>query len=713
MKRILKFLGLALLLIVVTVVVVAVFFLNPILERAKPSIEKKIAAVIQAPVTFGPIEVSSFPSPQIKLSDLKIGGESNGFSLGTLTLNCQLLPLLRGAVQVTKIELSSATLAVEKNRKGKLVVGGIDLSKLQDPDKAAKEKQEDSGSSPLDLSIEELALEKIDLTYLDASRTPPLTVTATNLAVAASGISPTGAESFRVTGTLLNSPHQNFALTGSAKLDKTTMLPSGDVTLVLQAFELDAVAPLVEAFLPELKDKLALKGPLDGSIRLNLTGLKTGYEIKVRGTKAEISFADTFTKKAGTEFSIDAAGDAAATGLLSLSSSEALIGSSKFGASFAPLSAKSLPNAAHVNVDVADLTQLASILPALAKFSPTGKIVGKVDLQKKNNALEIIGGNLTGSGLSTSNDGQQQFDQGSLSLAFSPEKIDVADLSAALKGEAVKFNGEISPTALANVARKVALHSKSFLGGSFDLGTDYNPSENSVKSKITAGGIPLERAAGAAGMSDSLGVTGTIERLAAESTIGTGEQKNVTALISAQIVNGSILKFNLLADIFKALSQIPALGIQSGDVAGADSAVNAKGTAFDNLKLVTKINGDNVNIESINLTHPLYQLNGSGNINLQGAAKIGCEAIFPASFAEKLTAKNEKFKYALNSDGSLSVPVVIIRSDAGSPWLVLPDVKKLSQKLLKGAGKEAVKEKGSKLLDKVSPGLGSAVKSLF
>jgi hypothetical protein len=235
-----------------------------------------------------------------------------------------------------------------------------------------------------------------------------------------------------------------------------------------------------------------------------------------------------------------------------------------------------------------------------------------------------------------------------------------------------------------------------------------------LKAKLSAGGIPLERATGVTGSGDALGITGTIDVLAVESSVKVGEDKaGLSANGNISVINGKILKFNLFADIIKALNKLPILGFQGEDLPGADSVLKDNGTAFDSLKLSTKVNGDDIIIDSLTLAHQLYSLSGKGNINVNGPAKITCDVSLPAGFAEKITAKSEKFRLGLNSDGSLSVPVVIMRLDATSPWLVLPDVKKLGEKILKGAGRDVVKEKGSKILDKVSPGLGSAVKSLF
>lgn len=712
MMRLLKLLAVVLLVLVVGVFVTAIFFLNPILEKAKPSIEKTIARTIQAPVTLGPVEVSALPSPRISVSDLKVGNAEGGFTLGRLILNCELLPLLRGSLQVKTVELSTASLAVSKDTSGKLIIGGVDLSKLQDPSKA-KTAEKEADAAPLDLAIREVEMSNINLTYQDSSRTPPVTISMTNLAMTAKGISPLGAESFRITGALLNPDHQNFELSGAVQLDKLTRLPTGDISLVIQAFDLEPVAPLIVSLTPEFKDKLRTKGPLDGSLRLKLAGVKYDYELKMHGTKAEIELADTFIKKAGTEFSIEGSGNMLATGVSNLTSSDLKIGSAKISANFADLEKKSVPKSVGINFDIPDLGQLSGLLPALANLAPIGKLSGTIQLTKKESNLAIASGNINGSGIAISPGGAQQFEEGTLVAKLSPENIELSDLSLKRSGEVFKFEGDIAPSTLANVARDIAMRSTSFLGGSINVDANVNPHEKVTKAKLNGGGISLERAAGAAGAGESLGITGTIESLLVDSNINSADPNRTTAGVNVSITNGSILRFNVLADIFKALNQLPVLGFRGEDVEGSDSILNAKGTAFDSLKINSRVAGSMINLDSATLVHQQYSISGKGNIDLKGAAKISCEVTLPIAMAQRITARFEKFRLGLNSDGSLTVPVVIKRSDASSPWIVLPDVKKLGEKILKGAGRDVVKDKGSKLLDKVSPGLGSAVKSLF
>ena len=118
-------------------------------------------------------------------------------------------------------------------------------------------------------------------------------------------------------------------------------------------------------------------------------------------------------------------------------------------------------------------------------------------------------------------------------------------------------------------------------------------------------------------------------------------------------------------------------------------------------------------LDNFALNHSLYTLVGSGTITSGGPGKLNCEAKLLSGVTSSIGAKIPALKYALNQDGSLSVPVIIMKSSADSPWVVLPDVKKLGEKILKGGGRELIKNQGGKLLEKVSPGLGSKLKSLF
>ena len=125
------------------------------------------------------------------------------------------------------------------------------------------------------------------------------------------------------------------------------------------------------------------------------------------------------------------------------------------------------------------------------------------------------------------------------------------------------------------------------------------------------------------------------------------------------------------------------------------------------LKLEASLNGRTMEITLFSLQHPLYTISAEGPLSMDGETKLKAELRLTSAFSAELMQRNDKLRPLFAEDGSLAIPVVITRKD--KRLLVLPDFSVITSR----AAKNTLKDKAEKTLDKVVPGVGSALRSLF
>jgi AsmA protein len=126
MSRALKFTLYAAGAVLAAAALVAVIMLLSWRAHAKPQVEAAASDALGMQVSIGgPLVLKFFPSVAIKLEDVHIRSHDTDFaSARQATLGIQLVSLLRRQVRIPTIELQHVTISVERDRDGRLNVGG-------------------------------------------------------------------------------------------------------------------------------------------------------------------------------------------------------------------------------------------------------------------------------------------------------------------------------------------------------------------------------------------------------------------------------------------------------------------------------------------------------------------------------------------------------------------------------------------------------------
>ncbi len=232
------------------------------------------------------------------------------------------------------------------------------------------------------------------------------------------------------------------------------------------------------------------------------------------------------------------------------------------------------------------------------------------------------------------------------------------------------------------------------------------------KGKLTLSSLQLtELSKVALGPESRISLTGLLDTLGASYT---GSSKNplpsLRASTSAKLSKGSISGFNILGQTLGKIDKIPGI---SGALAGFipekhRPLIEANSTAFDAITFKGNLAKEHLSIAAFELRHPLYLLTGSGGIGLNGVVKLNAQMRLTPLLAKEMILKEPKLQLLADKSGNIVFPVLIRKSPDGLP-VVLPDISGLLQRAAKNTAKEA----GKKALDKIAPGLGGALDSLF
>ncbi len=207
------------------------------------------------------------------------------------------------------------------------------------------------------------------------------------------------------------------------------------------------------------------------------------------------------------------------------------------------------------------------------------------------------------------------------------------------------------------------------------------------------------------------GFTGTLSVINANVRADTGRVGDtLSGPVHLQALSGTIPGVNLLSQTIGGMKDVPLLGpmLLSLIPEKFRPMLQANSTAYDTVTIDATLAGAKTTIPSFVLEHQLYHVTGSGTLERGGALHFDAQMRFTPALVKDMMARNQKLKFLLDKDQNLVVPLVI-RRNPGGPILVLPDVSDLAKRALAGSAKD----EGKKALDKVAPGLGTAIDSLF
>ena len=207
-------------------------------------------------------------------------------------------------------------------------------------------------------------------------------------------------------------------------------------------------------------------------------------------------------------------------------------------------------------------------------------------------------------------------------------------------------------------------------------------------------------------------VTGVVESVRANiSTLKADPAANLRGDTSGKAINGEIAGINFLAAALKEIDVIP--GLQQGLLAKVPEKyrpfLTSDSTQFDSLSYRAALQGKNISVEDFALNNAAYRITGQGQLSTAGPFNFSTMLSLSEELSQALALKEPKFKLLMGGNNRLEFPVKLIKKEKTS---VIPDVSKIAQNALRSTAQEAIKKNIGKL-DKIEPGLGKAIDSLF
>jgi uncharacterized protein involved in outer membrane biogenesis len=271
-------------------------FLNPMVERLKPTILSKAQQILNTPVDITSVSVSLFPSTELELSGAALGGIS-GVTAERVYLQTSLQKILAGELSVSEVKVDRPSVSIEKLRDGTIKIGDLILGAKKEPtDREAHSRSSSAGIKGLDKSsgAESLKLSKLRITggtvvFRDPGLAEPIKISDINLT--ASELSLNGDASFELNASTFGDQSGNLKLAGNfspkSLLDGA---PKVSFTLSQSAFSLRKIQDLLKASLEKDNSTLTANGELLVSARGEVLGEALKSTITFSLPTGEITF---------------------------------------------------------------------------------------------------------------------------------------------------------------------------------------------------------------------------------------------------------------------------------------------------------------------------------------------------------------------------------------------------------------------------------------
>jgi hypothetical protein len=683
---------------------VVVWQINPILEKLRPHIAKAISDAVKQEVVLGKLSVGLFPRARIEVADVALAGPSgqSAASLGKLTLATDVSSLLRGQVSVSELSIISPQAQLTREADGSISLGPI---KIYSPNAEKKEGEPTPGTaapagsknisneadSPLKLSVKQVEIKNLKLTLIDKTVTPNKELELKDFSAELTDIGTSEPASLKGSGTLLGAAQKNLSVSGTVDLSKKAgLLPLAQVEVALKALDTTVISSLLEAYGAKPKE-LALSG--DVSLKTRIVSDNTGIHLfpELDGTQTGIGWGTVFNKAKDIHLTVAAQVESPAAGVINVSKCDINLAGNEV---HAPLST-SPQEGLKVRVDANKLAlaELSKLLPPVKDFQLSGSMQAElnIDLPKKTEQAPAYP-NL----------------QGNASLA---------EIAAAIPiGQATQ--GAPKVIAVSNGSSKLRFEQQNVILQSFDAsmfkGTLHTEGSFTIPKNVSfsAAGkaYALEQISSVFLSNSRFGLTGMLESLTARGSAQTTDfASTLSAAVQTRAVKGSITGINILGETLSKASQIPGIAqlISSAIPQKYQPLLKASETQFEQLLLAVDIKGRAIDIKQLELIHPAYTLSGQGTVATGGKMELKAQLKLSPQLTEELVAREKNLKLLLDSNGYLVIPVVITKD--GEHALVLPDFSDLTKR----AATNTVKDAAKKTLDRVAPGIGSALDSFF
>lgn len=270
--RLLKWGGIAIVGIVVLVVLAALALPSLInLERYRSALANQVGKALGREVTLGDLRISLWSGLGAEARGIKIAqapgqGSEPFLTADGLSVQVELLPLLRGQLRATTAVLARPRILVSRDRDGRWSVEDLLPAPTEPaaPRRPAEPARVGKPAAIGALMLSEVGIRNAEVTLVDQRRSPAARLTLTDLDVAVRQGQPLGLVTFRSQGRISSPGTGRVEGIGSITLTGADG-PVLDATLTLRDVE---AALLLQPFLGK-ESALRITGPLAGDIRIS------------------------------------------------------------------------------------------------------------------------------------------------------------------------------------------------------------------------------------------------------------------------------------------------------------------------------------------------------------------------------------------------------------------------------------------------------------
>jgi len=705
--------------------------INPLLKRLTPEISALLSRTTGRQVVIKDVSLSLFPKTAFEVANLSFaapnmsrGSDAPQTSIGRLLLATNLPALFRGQVEVSEIAVEDVKVIVSRTARSSAAhpappVPAHEQQRAEVPSGPEAPRPATSPALPapavpdtalplppeaqaepknmLRLAVKQAALRNLLLEFRDEQASPAQDYRLEVERAVVSGIGGAQSAQLEASGKLSGGASCGIRIKGS--FDAANLaegISRAKLTADIESINLDKIIPLLAAYGIKV-DGLVLGKEASLSIAVDdPEGPALHIEPTLEAGDAAITFGKVFMKQPGTPFSIK--GTAQTTvppEALDVSALSITLGSGELHApfkfSFSPLNASKFS----LQTSAFPLAELGRYLLPAALLNPSGALDASVTA-----ALPPAD---AGSQLKPTLNGSAQVKDAKLNIP----------LGLGGKGEILRtllLNSIQANLLFEGQTAKLHPLTLNLLGGNLSAEAVL-PLEGTGRFMLAGQNLSLKEISDAFLVQSPLKFTGIVTKSSARGSFSAKEAaQSITSDFSVSAEKGAIEGINILGETIGKAGQIPGLGQQLSAIIPPkyQPLLSASNTQFDQITANGAYRAGAWNLASLVLSHSLYRIEGSGTVLPGQSVNLKAQLKLTAQLTQDMVQREEKLKLLLDKDGQLSVPLAITKEGAGR-MLVLPDFSTLA----KHAAANTVKEEGKKALDRIAPGIGSALDSLF
>ncbi|MCC6220784.1 MAG: DUF748 domain-containing protein [Deltaproteobacteria bacterium] len=374
---------------------VVVWNANSIAKTFRPQLETMLSQAINAPLSFGEIDLKFFPRIAIRLNDLSIksspDNEGETSSVKALLLSSSPLDIMRGRLSVSEIGVENANVSIRRKADGTLTIAGIPLAQAARTNKNENNSSTEAGGTPISINIDAVQVVNTSLNWIDETVTPTAKLTISDINTRLDEIDLAGkarielsakafsdnAKSIQLNG-ILGNPLEGFPSNLSLDLNDIS-LKKLNTTLETYDIKLEK-AELGETF--SLSTNISMEKGSDANISANLDA-----------SSSSIVFENILDKKAGTTLKINLSATASLLGDISAKTATLALGNLSLNAPFNIGKDSISLNLSSQDMSLADLS---TILPMLQPFGLEGKLKSNIYVSMARSGAEANKPKMTG-----------------------------------------------------------------------------------------------------------------------------------------------------------------------------------------------------------------------------------------------------------------------------------------------------------------------------